>query len=279
MGQLMALALLLAGIQTAASRLPVPGGELVYEVTGSGPAVVFLHGAFMDRRSWDAQVPAFASRYRVVRYDIRPFGESTGPEKAYVVGDDLRLLLDHLKIDRAHLVGHSFGGSVALDFALVHPERVASLTLVGAAPGGFAQPAEEVKYAQAVFAAAKQGDDAIVRAWLDHPMWAVSVQRPEVAKALAESTRRSLRAFKLPFAPYVPVKPPALERLGAVKAPTLVVVGDKDLPGLQKAADQMTREIPNAAREVIAGADHALPLAEPQKFNEAVLAFISTAVR
>jgi pimeloyl-ACP methyl ester carboxylesterase len=136
-GQLIALAVLVLAGQIAA-RLAVPGGEVAYEVVGRGPAVVLLHGGFMDRRSWDRVVPELSKSYRVVRYDIRPFGESTAPKEPYFVPDDLLRLLNHLKIDRAHLVGHSFGGGVALDFALAHPTRVATLTLVAAPPGGFA---------------------------------------------------------------------------------------------------------------------------------------------
>src|SRR6478735_352619 len=98
------------------ARLEVPGGSIVYDTAGSGEPIVFLHGAFMDRRTWDRQFTFFAQKYRVIRYDLRPFGESTKPETAYVVPDDLLRLLDHLKIDRATLVGHSFGGAAALDF-------------------------------------------------------------------------------------------------------------------------------------------------------------------
>ena len=65
-------------------RIEVPGGTLAYDAAGSGPAVVLLHGAFMDRKSWDHQFPVFARRFRVIRYDIRPFGESTRPDKPYV---------------------------------------------------------------------------------------------------------------------------------------------------------------------------------------------------
>jgi hypothetical protein len=83
-------------------RIEVPGGSLAYDAAGAGPAVVFLHGAFMDRKSWDHQFPVFARRFRVIRCDIRPFGESTRPDKPYVVPDDLLAVLDHVKIPRAH---------------------------------------------------------------------------------------------------------------------------------------------------------------------------------
>ena len=145
---------------------------------GRRAAVVFLHGAFMDRRSWDrASCRLMQSSSASIRYDMRPFGESTPPQQPYSVPEDVLRLLDHLKIARAHLVGHSFGGGVAIDFALLHPDRVASLVLVSSGASGFWPPEDERKAAMAIFAAVKEGDDAIVKAWVAHPMWTVSRER------------------------------------------------------------------------------------------------------
>jgi pimeloyl-ACP methyl ester carboxylesterase len=254
-------------LQTA--RLTVPGGEIVYDSGGSGPTVVFLHGAFMDRRSWDRQVAPFARHFRVVRYDLRPFGESSRPEKAYSVPDDLLRLLDHLKVDRAHLIGHSFGGGVALDFALLYPARVRSLVLAGAGPNGFVLPEDERQLAGAIFTAVKNGDDAIVKAWLEHPIWAVSRTRPEIRAELEAMTRRNLAPFRMTFAPYIPLTPPAIDRLADVRAPTLVVIGDRDTPGNQQAATLAAKRIPGATLKVLPGADHALPLGWAEDFMSA----------
>ncbi len=260
-------------------KLAVPDGEIAYDTAGSGPTVVFLHGGFMDRRSWDHQLGPFTKQFRVVRYDIRPFGESSRPEKPYSVPDDLLRLLDHLKVDRAHLVGHSFGGGVALDFALLHPDRVASLILAAGAPSGFAPPEDERKLVGQIFAAVKEGDDAIVKAWLAHPMWSVARTRPEVLKELEASTRRNLAPFRMAFAPYVPLNPPAVGRLGEVRVPTLVIVGDRDMPSIKQSAEQMAKQIQGATLKVVAGADHALPLGWADEFNAAVIGFISAARR
>lgn len=261
------------------SRLAVPDGEIVYDVGGAGPAVVFLHGGFMDRRSWDRQLVPFARRFRVVRYDIRPFGESSRPDKPYRIPDDLLRLLDHLKVERAHLVGHSFGGGVALDFTLLYPERVESLVLAAAPPSGFVPPEEERKLIGSIFAAVKSGDEAIVNAWLEHPMWTASRARPDIMKELEASTRRNLAPFRMTVAPYLPVTPPAIERLSDVRAPTLVIVGDRDMPSIKQSAELVAKQIPRASLKVIAGADHALPLGWADEFNAAVIEFISAARR
>ena len=273
MGKLAAL--LLVVTLAAADRLQVPGGEIAYDTAGSGDAVVFLHGGFLDRSTWDEQFGVFAKRFRVVRYDIRPFGESSQPTTPSSAADDLLRLLDHLKITHVHLVGHSFGGGVAVHFALLHPSRVASLVLVAAGPSGFVGPPEEQKMIGAIFAAVKDGDDAILDAWLKHPMWAVSQGRPDVLKAVESSTRRSLGAFRMAAPPFVPLTPPAVGRLGEIKAPTLVVVGDKDTPGNRQASDLLAKRIPGATLRVVAGADHALPLGWADDFNTAALRFIA----
>ena len=150
---------------------------------------------------------------------------------------------------------------------------------MGAGPSGFVMPDEDRKAATAIFAAAKEGDDAIIAAWLKHPMWAASQSRPDVLRALAASTRKSLGVFKMSAAPFVPIKPPAIDRLGEIKAPTLVIVGDRDTAGNRQASDLLAQRIPGATFKLIGGADHAVPLGWPREFNDTVLAFISAARR
>jgi pimeloyl-ACP methyl ester carboxylesterase len=260
--------------QASGAKLAVAGGEIAYDVAGDGAPVVLLHGGFMDRRAWDPQMPALTKGFRVIRYDIRPFGESSKPEQPYSTSDDLLQLLDHLKINRAFLIGHSFGGQVAIDFALTHQNRVAGLVLVGAAPSGTVPTADETKAIGAIFAASKQGEEAVLKAWLNHPLWSVSRNRPDVMSALEASTRRSMGVFKMTAAPYKPIDPPAINRLREIKVPTLVVVGDKDMASLQKAAEMMANTIPGATLRVIPGADHALPIGWSNQLNDAAMEFL-----
>jgi 3-oxoadipate enol-lactonase len=263
-----------SGRQPASStqRLAVPGGEIAYDVTGSGPTIVLMHGAFMDRRSWDRQVPVLAKRFRVVRYDIRPFGESPRVDKPYSVADDLLRLLDHVGAPRAHLMGHSFGGNQALEFAVRHPDRVASLILVSASPPGFAAPEDERKQAASVFGAVKEGDDAIVRAWLALPLWSEVRSRPDIMRELDAMTRRSLHAFKMTAPPFAPPDAPAA--IEGVKAPTLILAGDRETPGITQATKILGDRLPNAQTIIVPGADHALPLGWPDVFNAAVMKFL-----
>src|SRR3954470_6711245 len=105
----------------------VNGTKLYYEAAGSGPAVVLVHGGLVDSRLWDEQMQPLSQRFRVVRYDLRGFGKSAAPAGQYWPTEDLRALLDYLKIEKATVVGLSLGGIVAADFAFEHPERVERL--------------------------------------------------------------------------------------------------------------------------------------------------------
>ena len=112
--------------------------QLHYEVTGTGDPVVLIHGLGSDLRVWDAQFPVIAQRYRVLRYDTRGHGKSALPgSEPYAYADDLKALLDYCGMSRAHVVGQSVGGEIAIDYALAYPERVQSLVLVDSTVGGF----------------------------------------------------------------------------------------------------------------------------------------------
>src|SRR5439155_21106094 len=107
----------------------VNGGKIYYEVAGQGHVLVLIHGGQLDRRMWDEQFQFFAQKYRVIRYDVRGFGNSPAATKPYSNTEDLAALLKCLKVDKAYLVGLSLGGMTAINFALIHPEMVDALAL------------------------------------------------------------------------------------------------------------------------------------------------------
>ena len=257
-------------------RVPVAGGSLAYDEAGRGPAVILLHGAFLDRHTWDRQVPALAARHRTVRYDKRPFGESTLPDQPYKTTDDLLALMDALKIERAHLVGHSFGGGVAIDFTLEHPSRVASLALVNSGVTGASMPADEQQQAMQVFISAKESEAKAVDAWLALGLWSASRARPEVMKSVERITARNAARFRMAAPPFAPITPPAIGRLGEIRSPTLVVTGDRDTPGNRASSESLAKGIPDARLVVIPGADHAIPIGWAKELNEALLSFLAS---
>ena len=103
--------------------LDVQGAPLYYEVAGTGYPLLFMHAGIADNRMWDDQFQTFALQYRVIRYDLRGFGRSLIPDGPISNYEDSYALLQHLGIEHTHVIAVSFGGLVAIDFALAeHPQ-------------------------------------------------------------------------------------------------------------------------------------------------------------
>jgi 3-oxoadipate enol-lactonase len=255
-----------------------------YEVVGAGPAVVLIHSNVADSRLWDAQVEALAASHLVVTYDRPGFGRTPLEPGPFSQVADLRGLLDRLELERVSLVGCSGGGNVALDFALTYPERVDRLVLVASGLPGWdwsdemnAADEEETRLFDA-------GDDAGA-AEAQARIWADGRRQPEeVDPAVRDYTRQAvLRSYAHYRAaaergepgPGERIDPPASERLGDVRAPTLVVVGDADIEDMHGIADRLAAGIPDARKEVVAGAAHMLPMERPDEFNRLLLEFLA----
>ena len=115
----------------------INGAKIYYEVAGAGHPLVFVHAGIADSRMWNDQFQSFAEKHQVVRFDQRGYGKTTMVAGDYSYLEDLRGLLDYLKIDSAYLVGCSLGGRVITDFALEYPKMVDALVLVGPGLSGY----------------------------------------------------------------------------------------------------------------------------------------------
>ena len=251
--------------------------------------MVLVHAGVGDRRLWDAQVEPFAEAHRVVRLDLRGFGESALPGGPFSHVDDVRALLDHLEIERAALVGNSFGGRVALDFALIHPERTTALVLVGSALTGYEASAAMDAFDEEEEAFLDDGklDEAVelnLRTWLDGPERESAPVSPELRARVAEMQRSSLETLVRAYegspepGPIAWADPPAATRLAEVPAPTLVVVGKLDQPDFRAISERLGAEIPGAETAALDTA-HLPALERPEEFNRLVLGFLARAGR
>jgi pimeloyl-ACP methyl ester carboxylesterase len=267
--------------------LDLGDGEVYFEEAGDGPPVVLTHGGLVDHHLWDPQFEALARDFHVVRYDVRGHGVSRTRPGIYSLHEDLRRLLDHLSVRRAHLVGLSMGGEISLDFALAYPERTAGLVLVGSSLSGYAttDPEELRRIAQLdaeVQRAYEQGEAGAAADALHH-VWTIGRGRraddlpPGVLAAVREMT---LRNFERPlteteFQPR-PLDPPAVGRLPRLTAPTLVVVGDRDVGWIREIADRISAEVPGARKVVLLGTAHHLNLERPDEFLALVRGFLTS---
>jgi pimeloyl-ACP methyl ester carboxylesterase len=256
---------------------------LAFEIAGSGTPLVLVHAGVADRRMWDPQWDAFAGAHRVVRYDVRGYGESLPPTGPWSQHADLLGLLDELGIDRAHLVGASMGAGIAVEAALAQPQAVASLTLVapgGALYGGATDDLRTVWHDEVE--ALDRGDlDAAVevnlRAWVDGPGRPAEAVDPAI-RAFVGTMQRD--AFELPDwdaegAPESELEPPAHARLAEIACPTLIVVGEGDQVATREAANRLAVEIPGAAFVSVPEVAHMLTLERPVAFERLVLEFVA----
>jgi len=261
------------------ATLDVPGGKLAYEASGSGSPIVLLHEGIADRRMWNREFPLLAHDHRVVRYDLRGFGGSTPAVSAYSAVTDLVALLDHLDLERPLIVGPSMGGRIALDLALARPERAGGLLLI--APGYSGMDYDHVPGGKATFERDERLSKAAVDAWAAGNLEGATEHLRQLwASALTGSALELFRAMVRENAKEVfedrsaqheaRAGAPAAGRLGEVRAPTLILVGDRDNPAMPHLADYLARGIPRAEVEVVHGADHLLNLSKPDAFDAAL---------
>jgi 3-oxoadipate enol-lactonase len=255
-----------------------PGARIAYDDTGGeGPAVVLIHGFGLDMRMWEPQIEALSAQFRIVRYDCRGFGSSGRfePSLAYTHHDDLLALLDHLGIDQAALVGLSFGGRVALHTTMVAPARVRALVLLDAVLDGVAWDPESAAGLEVVGTAIADGGVAAGRvAWMAHPLFAAARERPELVEQLAAMVDDFPGQHWLGQDSQTPFEPPPIEQLETVDTPTLVIVGERDVPGFIEMADILATRIPHASFRRVSGAGHMVNMEAPETVNELLIGFL-----
>ena len=224
---------------------------------------------------WERQFAAYASEFRVVRYDLRGFGQSPLAPEPYSHARDLLTLLDRVGPTRAALVGVSLGGRVALEAAVAAPDRVSALVLVGAALPLHPWSEEVERFGAEEEAALARGDvDAATD--LNVEFWLAGEAASEVRELVRMMQRR---AFELQLAvsdraEEAPLVSELESRLGEVRAPALVVTGEEDVADFALVGDRLAAELPDARRATVPGAGHLPPLERPSAFDALVIPFL-----
>ena len=255
------------------------GARLACDVDGEGPTVVLVHAGIADARMWEPLAARMVDRWRVVRYDLRGYGRSALPPGGYRHVDDLAAVLRATADGGpAHLVGSSLGGRVALDLALERPGAVLSMVLLGAVVSGFEPDTPPPALWQQVVAAGRTGDldalaDAEARMWLADPD---GTRLPAgVLDLVREMDRIALGNERSGTAQERPLDPPAVDRLGEVEQPVLVVDGDLDLADIGLAADLLAERLPRVERVRMTGVAHLPALERPADVARLVRNFLT----
>jgi 3-oxoadipate enol-lactonase len=254
-----------------------PAPHIAVEHAGEGELAIFMHGIGGNRRNWYDQIDAFAPHFHAAAWDARGYGDSDDYDGALnfsSYADDLARVLDHFGTDRAHIIGLSMGGRIAMDFAARYPSRLLTLTLCDTHKGFAALPEEKKK---AFIASRKEP----LLAGKEPKDIAEPVARTLVGPNASEAAFRSLvdsmcRLHKESYIKSIEasVMMDVRNDLGAIKTPTHVVVGSEDKLTTVEMARELAGEIPGAELTVIDDAGHLSNIEKPEEFNAATLGFL-----
>ncbi|WP_308910281.1 alpha/beta fold hydrolase [Pseudokordiimonas caeni] len=256
-------------------RLERSDGEIVVDISGSGPLVVCLHGWSFDRRMWGPLVPLLAPHFRLAMIDRRGFGQSSAPPDLDREVDDISALLDHLGEPVCGLVGMSQGGRVALRASDRLPSRIRGMVLVSAPLDGFPPPAADEAIPVALYRdwAAAGGMDRVRADWAAHPLLRYGMEGDAATLVLSMLAAYEGRDLIVPL-PAAPA-PDIADRLATMDTPALVITGERDTGWLHAVADTLIAGLPNAKGLRLEGAGHLACLTHPAQVGDAIQAFLS----
>jgi len=252
----------------------VENGKIYYDECGTGPdAVVLIHDGIAHSAIWDGVWPAFCKQFHTVRYDRRGYGRSPAATTWYYETDDLYTLLRHLKISRAFLVGSSHGGALTIDFTLAHPKLVEGMVLVGAVVSGYGFSDHFLNRGNANNQPLEKNDSAALISNWANDKYLLAADHPEAKKKLHDILSAAPQDLNHPDFPRP--TPDSLPRLNEIRVPTLILVGDVDIPDVHAHAGVLEAGIPNSRRIVVENTGHLMYLEKPEEFSRLVITFIN----
>ena len=264
-------------------KAPVNGIQLYYESTGEGFPLVLAHEFAGDFRSWEPQVRYFSRRYRVITYNARGYPPSDVPtdEEDYsqeIAVEDLRGLLEHLGIERAHICGLSMGGTLSLNFGLMYPGMAESLIIAAAGSGSTDVDAWRENVAEQARGMEERGMASMGNYSRGEARVQLHRKDPRGYREFADQfLSHSSLGSALTFRGVQGKRPPvfALEdEMRALTLPTLIMLGDEDEPCIEPSIF-MKRCISSSGLVMFPQSGHAINLEEPDMFNRSVQDFLT----
>jgi pimeloyl-ACP methyl ester carboxylesterase len=262
------------------------GVHLFYEETGAGRPIIFVHEFAGDYRSWEPQLRRFARLYRCIAFNARGYPPSGVPESPALYSQtlaaaDIKAVLDHLQIEKAHIVGLSMGGFATLHFGFLHPHRALSLCIAGCGYG--AEPEQRTRFraeAAATAAFIQSGDmAAFARKYAAGPTRVQFENKDprgfaEFERQLAEHSALGSANTQLGIQRERPSLYDLVEDMKRLTVPSLILTGDEDWPCLLPSL-LMKQNIPSAGLAIMANCGHAINLEAPDEFNRLLGDFIA----
>jgi pimeloyl-ACP methyl ester carboxylesterase len=254
----------------------IAGQRVAYRAAGSGAPLVLLHGGLVDSRAWRREIDAFSSEFHVIAWDAPGCGGSSDPPAAVTLddyADTVAALLDTLDVGPAHILGHSFGGGLALAVYERHPRLVRSLVLVSAYAGWSGSlPPEEVEERRQ---RAERNARRPTQDWIDD--FLATLFDETTPRHLVEQTREIMLDTRpqgmLPMLSAF-ANADLTDTLGRVAVPTLLLYGDNDQRSRRPVAEKMDAAIPTSRLVFLPGAGHNVHVEAPEAFDDEVRSFL-----
>jgi len=264
-------------------KVKANGINIYYRVQGKGEPLVLIMGLGAECGDWILQACAFKRYYRVVTFDNRGVGKSDKPSEPYTVktmADDTVGLMDHLGIDKAHILGVSMGGMIAQEVAINYPERVRKLILVSTNAGREEKGRHSPELLRAIGLKEDFSDEDIkavdigkVMASLNaHAFSGGAIKTVAVPFCWVRTKLFGIKGVKGQFEAVMTHS--TLDRLHTIKAATLVIAGTEDRIVPSSSSDVLANRIPNARLVKIEGGSHTLVAEKRGRFNREVLDFL-----
>ncbi|MSQ15207.1 MAG: alpha/beta hydrolase [Dehalococcoidia bacterium] len=262
----------------------INGFRMYYEVHGNGYPFVWVHGTLGGGEGSEGfsknHAQALSNRFRLILYDRRTAGRSESPTEGYsmaIFAEDVLALLKELGVGRAHILGGSAGGPIAMTFALEHPEMVNSLFLVNTMT--FSSEPERVfrrKELDTILAAERTGGrEAGAEAAVLYREPQMKAQDPERFQRLYEMRLRNYEGVNHSTEAYLAVGDSIEKRLGELKMPVFIAHGDADATIPVRCGHDLHRGVPGSELHVIPGAGHGLLRNEPELMRKLMLDFLN----
>jgi 3-oxoadipate enol-lactonase len=256
--------------------------KVYYETYGTGDAVLFLHAGLQDHLMWNSQVKALEDDFKVILVDLPGQGKTSGNDTIILIADVLIKVLDHLNIQKASVVGLSYGSTSAADLVMTYPDRIDKVVLVSPGITGWEKILKPDSLSNQYFALldtayAKKNDSTTAKIFTE--VWCDGLRKPEEVKKevrdyIYHTTYENLTQHDNDSWGNFSKTRTGADAAKGINNPVMVIYGDKDLPLITAVAHYYDAVIPNSKAVQMKGVAHMLNMEKPEAFNQLLIDFL-----
>ena len=270
--------------QKRSGTIQAGGFQVYYEREGKGEPILLLHAGFQDHTMWKDQVDELSKHYTVITIDQPFHGNTIGVDTTTQIADIIHTVLDNLNINKVSVIGLSMGAGSAQDFVIANPEHVNKCIFISSGVTGYERDhkidSSTFAWYPLIMTAMKAGDTSeaakiFTRVWAEGPYRTADSLKAPVSQYVYATTLANLKQHKLMGWPTWQRNPPAIDKLGTIKVPVLIIHGDKDIPFMMESNMFLEKNIPGARRVLVKDVAHMLNMEKPAEVNKLIMDFLS----